>query len=461
MSSALSSQFIILALSYLLAHPVSAYYTPNPERGLFANKFNSPSGTVEECIIAKRLPNWTMSDKDIDRAIKSEAELCEINFYSKSNLPVGICPKLNSTNPGILIYDLGSIDKENFENTQCANPSAETKVIAKFKQSVSCSYTPSIIGYYHLSQILNTMNVPAAVIRTMEMTKHKELRNQALEIIKLNGRSDSIIFQTWSGSWGQAYSSPPGKYADRVMTADLKQIFGALSKNPRGEEKYNEIYGRRPSYEKRFETMMAQPPAKRVMDSRDLKEIVTHEISEENLQVLVQMSDVSDMLVFDYILGQHDRPGNIHYKNMLYYSKEGSDWQKIKTKDAETSAEYAAAKYKFKIKDMILKDNDCGIIKGNDTKNLGLIKNISHISPKTYQNVLRLTEAWTAHPDVTRQHVQREWLFTDQDYENVTKDLLSLRDLLVQRCVSGKLKQDLDIASHFTNSTPLTSCELQ
>ena len=61
---------------------------------------------------------------------------------------------------------------------QC-KPDGKTE--AKYKLSTSCSYTPSLLAYYHLSRVLgNIVNVPVAVVRTLDLDRHKAVAQHAL-----------------------------------------------------------------------------------------------------------------------------------------------------------------------------------------------------------------------------------------------------------------------------------------
>ena len=54
---------------------------------------------------------------------------------------------------------------------------ASGKVIAKYKQSIPThfTYSPSILGYYHLSRFLDAGHVEPAIVRTMDVASHKPL----------------------------------------------------------------------------------------------------------------------------------------------------------------------------------------------------------------------------------------------------------------------------------------------
>lgn len=429
--------------AFLFSTTALAQYESDIQRGLLTQKFRSPGGITEECVMGQRFPDWPYSEAQNTKALKDEAKLCNIDFYDKGPGAISVRPKLNSTNPGVLFIGTNE------------------KVLAKYKSSVSCSYTPSIISYYQISQMFGgVLKVPAATIRTVDFNTHKEIRQEALEMLKQLGLSEKLIGKTWRDSWGLAYKNPNSQRGQRVFTGDQKQIYGALVSNPRGEEKYKEIYGNRSSYDKRFEVMVSQRPYKLVTNPESLTRLVGTSTEQEGLQALVQMRDVSDMLVLDYILGQRDRPGNIHYYEMLYYSNDGVTWDKMKLANADKEGAHQSAKYQIPIKEMVLKDNDCGVVKGNMAREHGLLNGLRHMSPNTYRQVLQLAQAWETDSANVNDYVSREWLFTVSDIKSVKKDLLDLRDQLYRTCKSGELSLDLDLARHYSGSGPLPACEL-
>src|SRR5262249_41477332 len=151
----------------------------------------------EVCIIPRTVPALGSGTAD-----PTQSSLCAIDFYDDS---IGICAKANSTNPGVDVYKLnGNPVKATFESTGCKQPEKKrpAKKIAKFKQSITCSDSASILAYYELSQALGGIgDVPPAVIRTMSDDVHKKITQAGL---------GTAIH----GSWAMyQYRSPPGRSA--------------------------------------------------------------------------------------------------------------------------------------------------------------------------------------------------------------------------------------------------------
>ena len=142
----------------------------------------APNGTVELAIRPAFFPGHPeiYSEKDVEK----EKELAEIDFYNgktKEGLDIVLIPKTYSTSPGINIHAVklpAGVSHLSYAaaHTGKAHSSGD-KVIAKYKQSIPThfTYSPSILGYYHLSRFLDTGHVEPAIVRTMDVAAHKPL----------------------------------------------------------------------------------------------------------------------------------------------------------------------------------------------------------------------------------------------------------------------------------------------
>ena len=135
------------------------------------------------------------------KKLEDEQKLCGIDFYTDK---YSICPKLNSTFPGVLVIKRSeNISDFEFKKNYCANLEAAkdfkiAKVVAKFKQTTSCSHSSSPVAYYRVAEFLGGIKVPVAVFRTMDKAKHLEVAEQANQIIKNNKDfNDDMIAKTW------------------------------------------------------------------------------------------------------------------------------------------------------------------------------------------------------------------------------------------------------------------------
>ena len=448
----------LLGLSLMLFSSQSWALDVRDIRGEQVISSKSYRGVEERCAIPNRLAGAKYKKGDLEK----EANLCGYDFYNT----VALCPKFNSTNPGILITDLGKskFTKAQIESSSCDLKAMGLKTAAKFKQSTSCSYTPSILAYYHISRALGGAGkVPVAVLRTMDAETHKKLS------VKANNKlshSTSVISKTWDQY--ENIHDRPRNYPE-VFDSSLTQIYGALAYNVKGESIYTEVSGRG-SYDTRYERFLKQRPFLNLTDSRDVKSIVGSARFEHVAQIVVQMKDISDMVIMDTLLSQQDRIGNIHYKYAWYIvspeKKDGVDVQKsdaeiVKGK-LEIPAEERAAvagKTAALVKEMVLKDNDCGVAKSNNMRTHGALEKMRHVSYDTYKKLTELSRNILTQE--TKEFFLKEMLFTDKDYENTAFMARKIVSTLKQKCLAGQLKFDLDIEEYVPGAKIQTkSCEI-
>jgi hypothetical protein len=392
-------------------------------------------GNNEMCILPR---DFALDGKmSLPKDDKKQKKLCHMSFYETS-IPEQetflTCPKLNSTNPGVLVVELPTqadatgIESPKYsievaEDKFCKPKSAidavdkqDYKVKAKFKQSITCSYAPSALAAYHVSRFLGgVLDTPVAVVRTMDHKTHRKVIDKAREILK-NNPNDMI-----SKSWAQfdknsQESLNPKLYIDEVNAEGGKYLYGALSENVTQEYIYTEVSGVGP-YETRYERFMKQTPFQRVADTRSVQEI----INESNAQpevVQQQMKDVSDMIVLDTLLSQDDRIGNIHFH--LYWTQLDTAGKKITKTQLEKKELLTVEKFFYpkplsrvsesdlatKIQDplsqgrvltrvMTLKDNDCGVDvdkRSNNMRMISAIEQVRHMSQKTYDQILKMKD---------------------------------------------------------------------
>ncbi len=408
----------------------------------------------EICVLPRHPEGFDYSPKDS----KNEEKLCAMDFHSPAAVgnktPVAICPKTNSTNPGLDIHELATgASKSDFENKNCGLADRGAKKVAKFKTSITCSYTGSILGYYHLSAALGGAgDVPIAVVRSMDIEKHKPYTSRALKLTQ--GEFINSL-------WGQVQreENNPSRLGGRMFTSDLKQIYGALTKNPTDEARYSEINSGR------MDTFMASAQAKRVFSSQGVGALAPRTLAGA-AAILVQMKDISDMLLLDYIFKQQDRFGNIHKVDFFYFTDPSGKVDKVKVEDVNEKKEPMPAGA-VPVQKMLLKDNDCGNRPGHE-KNItdAHLSSIRHMSPKTYKRLQWLAQNWDAK---FKDFFGKEALLAEPDLfgsrglELVTKNVKMAAKILKDNCTTGKLLLDLDLEDHLastnTGSTIRALCD--
>ena len=410
----------------------------------------------ELCYLPAHLDSAAFSESDIDH----EKGLCAIDVYRNT----AACAKTVSTNPGLDIHKLPEgFTPAQLQAKNCKVADAQGKNIsrklAKYKLSTSCSYTPSILSYYHVSRLLGDVaNVPVAVLRTMDLQNHLKIGAQALQAIARTEGQGALIYQTWSGLISALKAGAGGKNKDRLLVDDFTQSYGALVENPKDDVFYKEFFNggtdRAATFRDRnaiFALLSKKVP---------VASLVGREFKQANVQKLVQLKDAADLIVLDTLLNQEDRFGNIH-SLVKYYYRDGADLDSNgnpKLKTAKKLTPEIQALGAVEIREMLLKDNDCGVSRLNRAKTAKLAERIAHISPKTYSNLLRLDQR--ADSGEMKTFFSEQLLYTENDYTSVRKNLRELASLLKKACQSGALKLDLDLDAHFgANSAPVPNCE--
>ncbi|HEY6043747.1 MAG TPA: hypothetical protein VIU43_02515 [Nitrosospira sp.] len=403
-----------------------------------------PGRKAEICVVPKLFDGAGYSAKDA----RVMEQLCAIDVRKNA----AVCPKLNSTNPGLDIFAIPpGTTAQKFQDTGCKSPKGEK--IAKYKLSTSCSYTPSILGYYHVSRILgHVANVPPAVLRTYDLADQIALGHKAL----VRAPASSLIHATWVSLMAQLTAGPDASRRALLLTDDFSQSYGALMDNPSHEEFYKDFFNGGSNNVARAQNFRDRNPAMAMLASgADVSTMVGRSFTVSNVQKMVQLKDASELVVLDTLLNQQDRFGNIHDLPAYYYldAQDG----KIKNERKLTPGEVVQRKA-VKVKQMMLKDNDCGVAKTNVAKSAGLADRIAHMDPETYYRLLSFDQM-ADRPEV-EEFFRRETLFTAADFASLRANLKQLASQLHQRCTAGRLKLDLDLDIHFSEKPlPLRSCQ--
>lgn len=418
----------------------------------------------EVCILPKHheLGSYTEGDS------KSEKALCSVNEYTNA----AICPKLSSTNPGLevhLIPEGKTIAQVEAANCKLIDPQTKkntAKKLAKYKLSTSCSYSPAILGYYHVSRFLgDVLNIPVSVIRTVDLQKHIGLADRALSITK----ESELIHITWQSLANQLKAGSKASRKDSLLTTSFDQSYGALVKNPKGDF-YKEFFNGGKSSDPNVKPNVARainfrnlnPAMINLNKQVPVEQIVSREFNAANVQKFLHMKDASDMIVMDYLLNQEDRYGNIDAIETYTYldrnnSKPDGTFPMIeKSKLEQADIDRLGA---VPVMRVVLSDNDCGVSRLNVAKEAGLNQRINHIDPKTYTQLLKLNAI--ADQADTKAFFSNELLFTSNDYKSFRDNLKTLASQLHKACVASQLRLDLNAEIHFSGQPVApVSCEI-
>ena len=126
-----------------------------------------------------------------------------------------------------------------------------------------------------------------------------------------------------------------------LYTRDGKQLYGVLQANPGGEESYPHLsdLGGAGAFAASAEFgRLANPnPLKlNLLDASD-------KLNQVAVQQIVQIKDISDMIVMDFIMSQADRfSGNIHSEKVYIWLEDGV----LKKEPRKSSASKAAEQLK-------------------------------------------------------------------------------------------------------------------
>lgn len=446
----MKKSFLLLGATFSLASSTSHALSLNDIVGLKRTEYKSPQGVTELCATPRKWAgaNYTESDT------KKESTLCKYDFYST----VGICPKYSSTNPGLMIIEPDeNFSKQAIDSSNCDLKALGLKTDAKFKQSITCSYTPSILGYYHLSRILGDVGrVPVSVFRSIDIKTHKAQTTKAVNYLR---NSKLAIKDSWA-TLEKVHASPQNypNLVDRSGT----QMFGALSDNVRNEEQYIEVSGLG-SYDTRYERFIKQRPYRLVSSPPGPQQIVGSSDFTRLAQTALQMKDVSDMVIIDTLMNQQDRIGNIHYKFVWYaIHPQNLTLERFKSKAKIKNGKITipqeeqttmANRKAVLLKEMILKDNDCGVNKTNMMRRVSAIEGLKHVSYRTYANLLSFEQALAGAS--AKDFFMKELLFTEADYSLLKRNALFARQVLVKKCQSGELKFDIDLEDYIPGTLPV------
>jgi hypothetical protein len=398
----------------------SAPELPATPRAQEITEHTAPNGTVELATRPSTFPGHPeiYSKKDIEK----EKELAAIDFYNgktKDDLDIVLIPKTYSTSPGLNVHAIKLPTGESRLSYASAhtgkNDSGQGKMIAKYKQSIPThfTYSPSILGYYHLSRFLDAGHVEPAIVRTMDVASHKPLAD--LGKAKASGSNNRT-------QWTELRALDDAHNNSLLYTKDGKQLYGVLQGNPTGEQSYPHLsdLGGAAAFAASSEFERVTSPSPLKLNYKD----ATGKLDQVAVQQIVQIRDLSDMVLMDYIMSQADRfSGNMHSVKEYLWIENGV------LKNESKKSDPAKADEQLKqipgdavlVNHMILKDNDAGLVSGNSAKTNHLLEKISHMDSKTYDRLLEFQKELQK-PEVT-QWYQQELLFTATDFNTMKNNV--------------------------------------
>jgi peptidoglycan hydrolase-like protein with peptidoglycan-binding domain len=391
---------------------------PATARAQEITEHTAPNGTVELATRPSTFPGHPeiYSQKDDDK----EKELASIDFYNgktKDDLDIVLIPKTYSTSPGLNVHAVklptGASHLSYASAHTGKSDSGQGKLIAKYKQSIPThfTYSPSILGYYHLSRFLDAGYVEPAIVRTMDVESHKPLAD--LGKAKASGSNNRQ-------QWTELRDLDDAHSNSLLYTKDGKQLYGVLQTNPTGEQSYPHLsdLGGAAAFaaSSEFAGVTSASPLK--LTYKD----AAGKLDQVAVQQIVQIRDLADMVLIDYIMSQADRfSGNMHSTKEYLWIENGVLKSESKKSDPTKAAEQQIPPDAVLVNRMILKDNDAGLVSGNSAKTNHLLEKISHMDPKTYDRLLEFQKELQK-PEVA-QWYQQELLFTGADFNTMKSNV--------------------------------------
>jgi hypothetical protein len=398
---------------------------PTPQESTTARaqeitEHTAPNGIVELATRPSTFPGHAeiYSQKDIEK----EKELAAIDFYNgktKDDLDIVLIPKTYSTSPGLNVHAIklpAGVSRLSYASAHTGkSDSGQGKLIAKYKQSIPThfTYSPSIIGYYHLSRFLDAGHVEPAIVRTMDVEAHKPLA----DLGKARAAGSNNRQQ-----WTELRALDDSHSNHSLYTKDGKQLYGVLQGNPTGEQSYPHLsdLGSAGAFAASSEFARVTSSSPLHLNYKD----TAGKLDQAAVQQIVQIRDLSDMVLMDYIMSQADRfSGNMHSEKVYLWIENGV----LKSDNKKSDPAKAAEQLKqipadaVLVNRMIMKDNDAGLISGNSAKTNHLLEKISHMDSKTYDRLLYLQKELQK-PEVA-QWYQTELLFTSADFNTMRNNV--------------------------------------
>lgn len=428
-----------------------------------ATEFTSPNGLTEQCIRINPFPGAHYSKHDR----RDEAVYCKLDFYQ-----LALCPKLWSTSPGTILYEIDAAAYGNdfiqFEQQHCASGhharSAARHKPATFKISVndrdtSATYAPSSWIYYHFSRYFRTnVHVPVAVYRSMDASQHHGRVVQPALAITTGHRNLRMLSAGWhfldqleSGNGSSAANSA-------ALTDGKRQVFGVLLDN-KGDRYGASVNGTResgwgvgqnldfqqtaPFLALRSAQPVEQAARQAIHDARASPRMAK-KLSADTpvVQVVFWMQDVLEITLLDYLLGQQDRIGNIDYNWRWYWLDNG----KLDSKSAHGTEvpENLEQFQPVRLKQSAINDNDAGVRRGyaNFAKKAGMLEGLRHYHAGLYQKLGRLAA------NLDSKGPAYAWLIDDAGLSAKEAGAIAQRtreafEILKADCTSGQLLLDL------------------
>ena len=461
-----------LALALILAAaPVTA---SDLVRGV-ENVHQSPNGLAERCVRIAPVPGGTYDKDDIAQ----EETYCAIDLYAPN---VAMCPKTWSTSPGTMIYEISdgpyAGNRAEFERNACKEGKSANRLasetLAKFKPTMNAkgtsgTFSASPLLYYHFSRYFDaTVKVPVTVWRSIDAQAHMDDVARAGLTLSSGSHGGRMNHAGWEAL--VAAEKNPASYqpTDDLFTSDRKQIYGALTSSP-GHRYGSEINGTRVSgWGKGQNQDFQKTPAFLALRSdKPLAEAIEHGLTEGRKdrqiskdlgssvpprQMAFWMTELTEIVLLDFIFSQQDRVGNIDFTPYYYWLEDG----KLKHKKARhhEPGDGSVPADAILLRRTNLNDNDAGgrVQYANFAKSTQMLEKLRHMNAGTYEKLMALDGDLQGGGQISL------WLTTsfglsEREVAQIVVNTGLAAGLLRDSCAKGLLTFDLEPREFFETGT--------
>lgn len=431
-----------------------------------ATLFTSPNGVTERCVRIAPMPGAVYSPDDL----AAEAEFCAIDLYARD---VALCPKTWSTSPGMIVHDISTGpyagDRKAFETRACPEGKDAKGLgggeLAKFKPTMNArgtsgTFAASPLLYYHLSRFLGAdIGVPPAVWRSMDREMH--LTEVARPGVAISGHSHSSDMNRTGWQVLVKADEKPDGYSptDDLFTADRTALYGVMLR-AKGNRYNSELNGTRASgwgegqnydfqgtapflalrSQKPLAAAMAEGVAEALKDPQIRRDMGQ---APDPRQIVHWMTDLTNIVLLDFILSQQDRVGNIDYVEHWYWVENGA----LKSRKAVTHGDESAPlpADAVKLKRTHLNDNDAGarVEYANFAKSTGMLDDLHHFPARTWRQLMAL-EADLKAEGPLHAYLESSFGLSERQFAQLVKNTLLAAATLRMQCQAGAIQFDLD-----------------
>jgi len=445
----------------------------------------------EQCFVLNRFPTDSGAHYHSKDAEKEKA-LSSIDFNSDQ---IGLCPKTWSTSPGTIVYDISESQYKQkpaiFEAQYCPKQRAlkgkvagidklasyKQSVNGQFKQSTSATFAQASPLYYHFSRYLGTtVDVPVAVIRTMDAQAHLHRvasKGPAMAQGKMNLAGWNVV--------NSAEKDPSGYMpVNEFYYGDPKDglLYGTMLKGPGnryGPEFNGNISGK--GYSQQYVFMQQTPAFLALAAQKPFAEAASLGIASSkkdpvvakalganvsDQQMMFWMQELSEIFILDYIFNQQDRPGNIDYLWQWYYVTDGGEVKSVRVSSEVGRSGMASIAMPDEVKNSSkhyliqktqINDNDAGGRKyANFTKQAGLLGKIRHLNPTTYHQLVHLASDFQARGPLYS-YLQNTFYLSPTYVNTIAQNAVDAAAILKATCKAGSMRFDLDSESYIATDT--------